>query len=164
MQLFKLWLVCKICFRYPAVWGCWKRRIFLSCNFYRDHRIELFRIVTQYIIASLHVFLHGDESLPCETNQIIFEAIYKYIQDSKRFVQAFADHIYYKYHQLISWLLSMTPRFSQPLGYVSWTNEKKKTQNTWVYSSTVYIFRRRRAKTFGPISRQDTQITKQENS
>ena len=40
---------------------------FLSCNFYRDHRIELFRIVTQYCIASLHVVLHGDESLPCET-------------------------------------------------------------------------------------------------
>ena len=58
---------------------------FLSWNFYRVHRIELFRIVTQYCIASLHVFLHGDESLPFETNQVIFEAVYKYIQDSKRF-------------------------------------------------------------------------------
>ena len=47
---------------------------FLFCNFYRDHLIELFWIVTQYCIASLHVFLHGDESLPCETNQVIFEA------------------------------------------------------------------------------------------
>ena len=58
---------------------------FLSCNFYRDHRIELFRIVIQYCIASLHVFLHGDESLPCETNQVIFEAVYKYIHGSKIF-------------------------------------------------------------------------------
>ena len=58
---------------------------FLSCNFYRDHRIELFRIVSQYCNASLHVFLHGDESLPYETNQVIFEAVYKYIQNSKRF-------------------------------------------------------------------------------
>ena len=58
---------------------------FLSCNCYRNHRIELFRIVAQYCTASLHVFLHGDESLPCETNQIIFEAVYTYIQDSKRF-------------------------------------------------------------------------------
>ena len=58
---------------------------FLSCNFYRDHRIELYRIVSQYCNASLHVFLHGDESLPYETNQVIFEAVYKYIQNSKRF-------------------------------------------------------------------------------
>ena len=58
---------------------------FLSCNFYREYRIELFRIVSQYCNASLHVFLHGDESLPYETNQVIFEAVYKYIQNSKRF-------------------------------------------------------------------------------
>ena len=31
---------------------------FLSCNFYRDHRIEFFRIVSQYCNASLHVFPH----------------------------------------------------------------------------------------------------------
>ena len=29
---------------------------FLSCNFYRDHRIELFRIVSQYCNASLMYF------------------------------------------------------------------------------------------------------------
>ena len=58
---------------------------FLSCNFYRDNRIELFRIVSQYCHASLHVFLHGDESLSYETNPVIFEAVYKYIQNSKRF-------------------------------------------------------------------------------
>ena len=61
------------------------KHFFLSCNFYRDNRIELFRIVSQYCNASLHVFLHGDESLPYETNQVIFEAVYKYIQNSKRF-------------------------------------------------------------------------------
>ena len=45
---------------------------------------NFFRIVTQYCIASLHVFLHDDELLLCETNQVIYEAVYKYIQDSKK--------------------------------------------------------------------------------
>ena len=54
-----------------------------SFNFYRDHRIELFQIVSQYCNASLHVFLHGDGSLPYETNQGIFKLLQ--VQDSKRF-------------------------------------------------------------------------------
>ena len=51
------------------------RNIFLlSYNLYRDQRIELFQTVSQYCIASLHVFLHGGESLSSETNQVIFSS------------------------------------------------------------------------------------------
>ena len=31
----------------------------------------------------MRLYMYGDESLPYETNQVIFEAVYKYIPDSK---------------------------------------------------------------------------------
>ena len=40
--------------------------------------------MSQYCIASLHVLLHGDESLHFDSNHGIFVVVYKYIQDNKR--------------------------------------------------------------------------------
>ena len=52
---------------------------------YREQRIELYDTVSQYCNITLDVLLCGDESLSFETNVIVFEAVHKYIQSSKRF-------------------------------------------------------------------------------
>ena len=57
----------------------------LNCRLYREQRIELYDTVSQYCNISLDVLLCGDESLSFETNVIVFEAVHKYIQSSKRF-------------------------------------------------------------------------------
>ena len=57
----------------------------LNCRLYREQRIELYDTVSQYCNITLDVLLCGDESLSFETNVIVFEAVHKYIQSSKRF-------------------------------------------------------------------------------
>ena len=57
----------------------------LNFRLYREQRIELYDTVSQYCNITLDVLLCGDESLSFETNVIVFEAVHKYIQSSKRF-------------------------------------------------------------------------------
>ena len=46
---------------------------------------ELRQSIAQYSNMTLDVLLRGDERLSTNINSIIFEAVHKYIQKSKRF-------------------------------------------------------------------------------
>ena len=56
-----------------------------QAEFDRKHKETLRRNSTRNTDMEPPTEKHGDESLPYETNQVIFEAVYKYIQNSKRF-------------------------------------------------------------------------------
>ena len=57
---------------------------FFICQLYKDLRVELRQSITQYCNMTLVVLLPGDERLSINVNSIIFEAVHKYIQKSKR--------------------------------------------------------------------------------
>ena len=57
----------------------------LKCPIYHQQRITLTQIISQHCQTSPHLLLYGDISLPLEINILVFEAVQKYIQDSKRF-------------------------------------------------------------------------------
>lgn len=58
---------------------------FMYCRFYRDQRAELINTVSEVSPVTLNVLLHGNSMLPVHTNTLIFEAVQKFIQDTKRF-------------------------------------------------------------------------------
>lgn len=58
---------------------------FFKCRLYLEQRNLLFQTVHQFCDVSLKVLLYGDQSLNFETNCIIFEAVHRYIERSKRF-------------------------------------------------------------------------------
>ena len=58
---------------------------FLNCPQYARQRADLIHNVSQHITVSLRVLLFGDSTLSNQTNTTIFEAVHKYIRDSKRF-------------------------------------------------------------------------------
>ena len=58
---------------------------FFICQLYNHLKVELRQSITQYSNMSLDVLLRGDERLSTNINSIIFEAVHKYIQKSKRF-------------------------------------------------------------------------------
>ena len=58
---------------------------FLSCPLYRDKRSQLTYTISQYTTVTLGVILSGDSTLPLSANVAIFEAVQKYITDTKRF-------------------------------------------------------------------------------
>ena len=58
---------------------------FLNCPKYARQRADLIHNVSQHITISLCVLLFGDSTLSTQTNTTIFEAVHKYIRDSKRF-------------------------------------------------------------------------------
>ena len=57
----------------------------LKCPIYQQQRVTLTQIISQHCQISSHLLLYGDISLPLEINILVFEAVQKYIQDSKRF-------------------------------------------------------------------------------
>lgn len=59
----------------------------MTCQLYRDQRAELINTVSQQTPVTLHILLYGNSMLPLQTNIIIFEAVQKYINDTKRFKQ-----------------------------------------------------------------------------
>lgn len=61
------------------------RHYFFVCQFYRDARQELFRSTRAYHPLSLNKLLLGDIRLNVEANSHIFEAVQRFIKDSKRF-------------------------------------------------------------------------------
>ena len=58
---------------------------FFICQLYNHLRVELRQSITQYCNMTLDVLLRGDKRLSANINSIIFEAVHKYIQKSKRF-------------------------------------------------------------------------------
>ena len=58
---------------------------FLKCMLYNEHRLELFRKVSQFCDITLDVLLKGNLTLSFETNMEIFKSVQRYIQSTKRF-------------------------------------------------------------------------------
>ena len=58
---------------------------FLKCMLYNEHRLELFRKVSQFCDITLDVLLKGNLILSFETNMEIFKSVQRYIQSTKRF-------------------------------------------------------------------------------
>ena len=56
----------------------------LNCRLYREQRFELYQTVSRFCYITVDILLYGDESLCHETNIIVFEAVRKFIQSSKR--------------------------------------------------------------------------------
>ena len=61
------------------------QHFFFHCTFYQAQRNELINAVSPYQQPSLNLFLFGDLSLSQEINKMIFEHVYKFITNSKRF-------------------------------------------------------------------------------
>ena len=59
----------------------------MTCRLYRDQRAELINTVSQQTPVTLHILLYGNSMLSPQANIIIFEAVQKYINDTKRFKQ-----------------------------------------------------------------------------
>ena len=57
----------------------------LFISLYNHLRVELRQSITQYCNMTLDVLLRGDERLLTNISSIIFKAVHKYIQNSKRF-------------------------------------------------------------------------------
>ena len=58
---------------------------FLSCPLYQNQRIDLNIAISRYTQVTLQVILFGSSTLPLNANKAIFEAVHKYIKESKRF-------------------------------------------------------------------------------
>ena len=58
---------------------------FFHCSFYQAQRNELINAISLYKSPSLKLFLCGDLSLSLEINKLIFENVYRFIIDTKRF-------------------------------------------------------------------------------
>ena len=58
---------------------------FFRCHLYRNHRQELMDTISQHGNITLNIILNGDLHLCNESNIVIFEAVQRYIQRTKRF-------------------------------------------------------------------------------
>lgn len=58
---------------------------FLVCSFYRDARADLMYTISRVTNVTLEILLFGDSTLSLDSNKIIFEAVHKYIKETKRF-------------------------------------------------------------------------------
>ena len=58
---------------------------FLSCRLYHKQRVDLMNIIWRYTPVTLQIVLYGSNMLPLNINNAIFEAVHKYIKESKRF-------------------------------------------------------------------------------
>ena len=58
---------------------------FLRCRFYCAQRAELIHKISQHTTDTLHILLFGNPLLFLPSNTLIFEAVHKYITDTKRF-------------------------------------------------------------------------------
>ena len=58
---------------------------FLRCPFYHAQREELIHEISQHTSVTLQILLFGNPLLSLPTSIIIFEAVHKYITDTKRF-------------------------------------------------------------------------------
>ena len=58
---------------------------FLRCRFYHAQRTELIHEIAQHTPVTLQILLSRKPLLSLHTNTLIFEAVHKYITDTKRF-------------------------------------------------------------------------------
>ena len=58
---------------------------FLSCRLYHNQRVELTNSISSYTPVTLQIVLYGSNMFPLDINNAIFEAVQKYIKESKRF-------------------------------------------------------------------------------
>lgn len=61
------------------------QHFFFHCSFYQAQRIVLLNAVSQYQYPTLNLFLYGDLSLSPDINSLIFDKVYKFIVETKRF-------------------------------------------------------------------------------
>lgn len=61
------------------------QHFFFHCPHYQQHRNVLLNAVSTFHIPTLDLLLHGEPSLPHDTNIIIFEHAHQFILNSKRF-------------------------------------------------------------------------------
>ena len=57
----------------------------ISCPSYDLLRVGLQKIITQYRKFAINVMLYGDSEIDFEGNKIIFDAVFKYMEESRRF-------------------------------------------------------------------------------
>ena len=55
----------------------------MTCRLYRDQRAELINTLSQQTPVTLHILLYGNSMLSLQAKIIIFEAVRKYINDTK---------------------------------------------------------------------------------
>ena len=58
---------------------------FLGCRFYHAQRGELIHEISQHTPVTQQILFFGNPLLSLPTNTLIFEAVHKYITDTKRF-------------------------------------------------------------------------------
>ena len=58
---------------------------FLECPLYSIHRNSLREVIEQISQFQIQIVLHGDDSLSLDQNKDIFDAVHRFITDSKRF-------------------------------------------------------------------------------
>ena len=58
---------------------------FMHCQIYQAQRAELIQTISQFSPFLLQTLLYGNNNLPLNTNTLIFDAVQKYIKDTKRF-------------------------------------------------------------------------------
>ena len=58
---------------------------FMSCRLYHNQRVDLTNIISRYTPVTLKIVLYDSSMLPLNINNAIFEAVHKYIKESKRF-------------------------------------------------------------------------------
>lgn len=61
------------------------QHFFFHCSFNQAQRIVLLNAVSQYQYPTLNLFLYGDLSLSPDINSLIFDKVYKFIVETKRF-------------------------------------------------------------------------------
>ena len=57
----------------------------MACHLYDNQRTDLFNVVSQQSTVTFQILLYGSNMLSLHSNTIIFEAVQKYIKDTKRF-------------------------------------------------------------------------------
>ena len=60
---------------------------FTECKQFIDERENLIRSVTSLCNFDLDNLLFGDSALPHKDNLLIFDAVHKYLEDTKRFTE-----------------------------------------------------------------------------
>jgi hypothetical protein len=55
------------------------------CPLYATHRVIMLETINQVAYPNLKLLLYGDQSLPLEANHIVFYAVQRFIDESKRF-------------------------------------------------------------------------------
>ena len=62
------------------------RHFLLECTRYNQARTTMTNTLSTFCVPNLNVLLFGDNTLNNHYNKLIFQAVQKYIADSKRFL------------------------------------------------------------------------------